>query len=364
MASRLAGKWRAVSVQSPVSRLRSFRSDAALGAIARAGEERVPNLVLYNYPSFSGAFSSLLAHLFHSRLNLPCLILPFSSVEPFRVEDFYVEGLERCYLLDLLGPRGFAVKLSQRSMCEVIGFDHRKSVLGQLKSSEDIPQRVTFNVNLGKCSSIAVYEYFSSKLADMKFPDVEDASLFNLEDQDRIQTVLRYIDDADLRTWSLPDIRAFRIGMREWHSKLNCITNPFLYEQLLEISSADLVSKGNLFISSRQIAANKLLDKVFKVRLGGGFYGECLGVRADGNPDLSDEIGKQLSIRSAAAGLRPIGVVIYMQRTNLKMCLRSTNSITDTSEVAKAYGGGGSPSSSSFIIRMDEYNQWVSMNKS
>lgn len=26
----------------------------------------------------------------------------------------------------------------------------------------------------------------------------------------------------------------------------------------------------------------------------------------------------------------------------------------------KAYGGGGSPSSSSFIIRMDEYNQWLS----
>ena len=30
----------------------------------------------------------------------------------------------------------------------------------------------------------------------------------------------------------------------------------------------------------------------------------------------------------------------------------------------KAYGGGGSPSSSSFIIRMDEYNQWLSMNSS
>lgn len=81
-----------------------------------------------------------------------------------------------------------------------------------------------------------------------------------------------------------------------------------------------------------------------------------------------------------------------MQRNNLKMCLRSIDSATDTSEVAKvciltsgiissyflywqfwekisskfpfflsmqAYGGGGSPSSSSFIIRMDEYNQWL-----
>lgn len=106
------------------------------------------------------------------------------------------------------------------------------------------------------------------------------------------------------------------------------------------------------------------MDKVFKVRLGRGVYGECLGVRADGNSHLSDEIGKELSVKSDAAGLRPIGAVVYMLRNDLKMCLRSIDSATDTSEVAKAYGGGGSPSSSSFIIRMDEYNQWLSVNAS
>ncbi|WJZ95006.1 hypothetical protein VitviT2T_013807 [Vitis vinifera] len=58
------------------------------------------------------------------------------------------------------------------------------------------------------------------------------------------------------------------------------------------------------------------------------------------------------------------GVVTYMQQNNLKMCLKSTDSATDTFEVAKAYGGGSSPSSSSFIIRMDEYNQWLSVNSS
>jgi hypothetical protein len=38
----------------------------------------------------------------------------------------------------------------------------------------------------------------------------------------------------------------------------------------------DLIAKGNSYISSQQNAANQLLDKVFKVRLGRGFYGECL----------------------------------------------------------------------------------------
>ncbi|KAK6241262.1 hypothetical protein QQP08_005968 [Theobroma cacao] len=362
MALWLGGKWRAtaLSLHAPSSWRRSFRSDAALEAITRAAEEKVPNVVLYNYPSFSGAFSALFAHLFHSRLSLPCLILPFSSVEPLRVEDFYVDGLDKCYLLDFVGLKGFASKLSQQSMCEVIAFDHRKSALPQINCSEDL--RVTFNVNLEKSSSIAAYEYFSNKLANMMSFDVKATNLLNSEDRDRVETVLKYIEDADLHRWSITEIKAFRIGLGEWRSKLNCITNPYMYKQLLEISSADVVAKGNLYISSRQIAANKLLDKLFKVRLGRGFYGECLGVRADGNSDLSDEIGKQLSLKSATAGLRPIGAVIYMQRNNLKMCLRSTDSATDTSEVAKAYGGGGCPSSSSFIIRMDEYNQWRSVN--
>lgn len=34
-------------------------------------------------------------------------------------------------------------------------------------------------------------------------------------------------------------------------------------------------------------------------------------------------------------GTRPIGAVIFMQRNTLKICLRSTDSATDTSEVAK-----------------------------
>lgn len=177
-----------------------------------------------------------------------------------------------------------------------------------------------------------------------------------------MEMVLKYIEDGDLRRWTLPDIKAFNIGLSERRSKLNCITNPFMYEQLLDISAVDLIAKGNAYTTARQNSASKFLEKVFKVRLGRGLYGECLGIRADGISDSSDEIGKQLSVKSAALGLRPIGAVVYMQRNNLKMSLRSTDDATDTSEVAKAYGGGGTPASSSFIIRMDEYNHWLSVN--
>ncbi|XP_024031742.1 uncharacterized protein LOC21397918 [Morus notabilis] len=346
----------------PFPGTRSFRSAAALEAIAKASQDKVPIFALYNYPSFSGAFSALFAHLFHSRLNLPCLILPFSSVHPLRVEDLCVEGLEKLYLLDFLGPKGFAEELSQRASCKVIGFDHRKSVLRNVPFVEDCRENLTFNVNVEKSSSVAVYEYLSAKIVETKRSDGMVVSLLKPEERDRVELLLKYIEDVDLRRQSLPDIWAFAIGIDEWRLKLNCLTNPYMFEQLLEISAADLIAKGNSYISRREKATKKLLDKAFKVRLGRGFYGECLGVRVDGNSDLVDEIGKQLSVRSAATGLRPIGAVIYMQRNNLKMCLRSIDSSTDTSEVAKAYGGGGSSSSSSFIIRMDEYNQWLSTN--
>ncbi|CAN1167433.1 hypothetical protein LINPERHAP2_LOCUS27244 [Linum perenne] len=342
---------------------RGFRSDAALEALAKAREDCIPNLILYNYPSFSGAFSALFAHLFHSRLRLPFLILPFSSsAVPFRVEDLYIEGLQRCYLLDFIGSRGFAAEIARQSLCEVIAFDHRKSTLAQVPSPENNQENVRYHVDLERSSSRAAYHYYADRLAEecKLSPKEEVGTLLNPEDQDRVEAVLSYIEDSDLQRWSLPDVKAFRIGVSEWRQRINCITNPYMFEELLEMSSADVIAKGNSYISFQRDAANKLLKKVYKVRLGRGFYGECLGVRVDGNSKLSELLGKELSVRSAAAGLRPIGAVIYTHRNNLKMSLRSIDASTDTSEVAKAYGGGGSPSSSSFMIRMDEYNQWLS----
>ncbi|KMT00937.1 hypothetical protein BVRB_9g222050 isoform A [Beta vulgaris subsp. vulgaris] len=337
------------------SSFRQLRSDATLEAIAKAAAEKTPIIALYNYPSFSGAFSALFTHLFHSHLHLPCLVLPFSSVVPFRVEDLCFEGLKTCYFLDFIGPKGFAVQLSRRTACEVICFDHRKSTFSKIPSAEDCSAKLTFHVDVGRSSSRAVYEYFSGQLECMKSLDGNGlaSSLLNSDDQCRIELLLNYLEDGDLRQWRLPDIRAFSIGISEWRSKLNCITNPHMYEQLLEMSAKELIMMGNSKLLTRKDAAKEFMEKVFKLRLGRGLYGECLGVRADSNPDLSDEVGKELSFRSAAAGLR-----------NLKVCLRSTDGSVDTSEIAKAYGGGGSPCSSSFIIRMDEYNTWRSVNLS
>jgi hypothetical protein len=156
------------SPPAPAQR-RAFRSEAALEAIrshslalkaaaaassSDADDQAGPaSLALYNYPTFAGAYGALAARLFHQRVRRRILVLPFSSVEPFRflltrispfripsapsgvnqrvrlflpwrrvllkrigpirAEDFKDAGFQTCYLLDFIGPKKFAFELSQ-----------------------------------------------------------------------------------------------------------------------------------------------------------------------------------------------------------------------------------------------------------
>ncbi|KAJ3671408.1 hypothetical protein LUZ60_007487 [Juncus effusus] len=345
---------------------RAFRSQAALDAIEsfreEGEEERDLNIALYNYPSFTGAYAALFSRLFHSKLDLPFLVLPFSSVEPFRAEDLMGCNFKTCYLLDFIGPKNLSRELSS-FIPQVIAFDHRQSTETRVRVSElgQKSPNLELCVDTCKSSAQAAYDYFSAKLIETQG---ENARLLNKEEEERIKTILKYIEDSALKKWKLSDLKYFNIGIKDLFAKLNCVTNPHVFNQLLEIDACDLIAKGKFIISSREKSAKFFVQNPFKIKLGRGFYGKCLAIRADGNSDFCHEIGLELSKRSLAAGLRPIGAVIYMQRGNLKMCLRSCDSTTDTSEIAKAYGGGGKSNSSSFTIRMDEYNLWTAANSS
>jgi len=47
----------------------------------------------------------------------------------------------------------------------------------------------------------------------------------------QVQLMLKYIENGDLRRWSLPGIRVFNIGLSEWRSRFNCISNSCMYKQ-------------------------------------------------------------------------------------------------------------------------------------
>ena len=90
---------------------------------------------------------------------------------------------------------------------------------------------------------------------------VEAANLLNSEDRNCVETVLKYIEDADLRRWSLPEIKAFRIGLDEWRSKFNCIINPNLFEQVWcsEIDSFLLLSVWLCLLGWKQTSITFLI---------------------------------------------------------------------------------------------------------
>ncbi|KAL9264977.1 hypothetical protein AKJ16_DCAP15049, partial [Drosera capensis] len=106
-------------------------------------------------------------------------------------------------------------------------FDHRKSMLKAIPSAEDCLGNVTFQIDLEKSSSRAAYEYFTKELDGNV---LDSNTLLDVKDTDRVQLMLKYIEDGDLRRWKMPDLKAFNVGMNEWRSKMNCISNPQLFD--------------------------------------------------------------------------------------------------------------------------------------
>jgi hypothetical protein len=57
-------------------------------------------------------------------------------------------------------------------------------------------------------------------------------NLFDQEDEERVSNVVEYVEDADLRWWQLPNTKEFQAALREERAKLNCVTNPHVFEQV------------------------------------------------------------------------------------------------------------------------------------
>ncbi len=55
-----------------------------VGSLSKNLRRKSPKCRVYNYPSLSKAFLTPFVLIFYSHLNLPCLIFPFSYVEPLK----------------------------------------------------------------------------------------------------------------------------------------------------------------------------------------------------------------------------------------------------------------------------------------
>ncbi|XP_024372960.1 uncharacterized protein [Physcomitrium patens] len=319
---------------------------------------RPKNVVLYHYPCPDGIFAALAAHLYHSAIGRPVSFLPNTVFEPLRVEDISTKNVETFYLLDFAGPQGFAVELAKKAK-EVVVLDHHKTALETLPPNGTGPPNLQVLLDMKRSGATIAYDYFLEKL------QVESSLQTFLQDDDasHLETLFKYIQDADLWTWALPESKQFSSGLSDCKIEYNAVKNGEVFHQLLALDPEVLIKRGKVSLQEKQKLIDLTLDRSFVVSLGQGKFGQCLAVRADAVANLRSELGNQLAAKSRDQGLRAIGAVVYVEEamndaSMFKISLRSLGSTEDTTEISQVYGGGGHRNASSFLLSVQSFERW------
>lgn len=353
--------------------------------------------VLYHYPCPDGVFAALAAHCYHKSRGLKVKFIPNTVYSPKRVEDLDTESFGIFYLLDFAGPSGFAESLAKKAE-RVIVLDHHKTALENLPTNGKGPPNLLCILDMDRSGATISYDFFSRKLQEFQhtskisegisssalpetnavdisrdngstdplceISDRETTGEFLVseeEDRIRVEKLFAYIEDADLWKWRLQDSKSFSSGLKDMELEYSFDKNSEIFDQLLSLNPTDLIRRGTKTLAEKQLLIDKTLETAFVIRLGNGQFGSCLAVEAEGVANIRSELGNQLAEKSREIGLRGIGAVVYREEgmedvSQLKISLRSIGD--DTTEISKAYGGGGHQKASSFLLNRNMFLEW------
>ncbi|KAI3849665.1 hypothetical protein MKW98_026579, partial [Papaver atlanticum] len=163
-----------------------------------------------------------------------------------------IGAVDTCYLLDFVGPKGFYVELS-KVFNRVIVFNHSK--LAKVPSNEECPDNLKLNINRFLWRMLGIRTYGNANLSN---EIGKELSLRSAAAGLRPIGAVIYMQPK--KSQDVPEEK----GASELHYY-------FVYDQLLELDPDGLITRGNAYIFSRQNAANKLVDKPFKIHLDRGF---------------------------------------------------------------------------------------------
>ncbi|KAG0581149.1 hypothetical protein KC19_4G228500 [Ceratodon purpureus] len=348
--------WRTGSSRASVTR--SWTAGRASMEGFRVVSEQSKSVVLYHYPCPDGVFAALAAYLYHNAVGRPVSFLPNTVYEPLRVEDISTENVEIFYLLDFAGPQGFAVELAKKAK-QVVVLDHHKTALETLPPNGTGPSNLQILLDMKRSGATIAYDYFLQKLQAQS----PSQSFVRDDKVPRLETFFKYIQDADLWTWALPDSKPFSSGLNDSRIEYSVTKNAEVFDQLLALDPEVLIEKGKVSLKEKQKLIDQALDQCFTVSLGEGNFGQCLAVRADSVAHLRSELGNQLAAKSRDQGLRAIGAVVYIEEalnnsSMFKISLRSIGSADDTTPISQTYGGGGHRNASSFLLPARDFEAW------
>lgn len=311
-------------------------------------------VISYHYPCPDGVFAALAAHLRFAELGVTPVWIPNTVYSPRRLQDLHLQATQTLYMLDFVGPAGFAQAAAELG-ARVILLDHHKTAFGMFEAPESQHPNLDVQLDMSRSGATISLGYFRPQVS-----------------QD-LQKLFDYVEDADLWKWKLPDSKAFHAGLGSLKLEYDANKNPSIFQQLCALQLNTVIQQGHLALKQQDELVSEAVRSAFTVQLGGSQglksrWGRCLGVRADrALSQIRSTVGNELAQASAKQGLRPIGVVAYIEeamgdRSKMKVSLRSVGD-EDTTDISQAFGGGGHRNASSFIVDTIEFESWIMMTR-
>ncbi|XP_057813124.1 uncharacterized protein LOC131027153 isoform X2 [Cryptomeria japonica] len=338
--------------------------------MSREMQESMSSAVLYHYPCPDGAFAALAAHLYFSARQKPVVFFPNTVYNPIRTEDLPLENFDAIYLLDYVGPDGFVSELSSK-VKRLIILDHHKTAMERLQANKYDGKNIVKVIDMNHSGATISYDFFAKILLSENMcsgtvttqENCQRNSLVPETDMERVGQLFKYVEDADLWRWNLPDSKAFSSGLNDMQIEFSFTKNQKLFEQLLALDPRNIIEAGRASLMLKQKTIDEALEQSYELNLGNGKFGKCLATEVGQTiSHLRSELGHQLALKSFVLNLRPIGAVVYNveeldKEDILKISLRSISS-EDTTEISQVYGGGGHKNASSFMINREEFEKW------
>ncbi len=166
-----------------------------------------------------------------------------------------------------------------------------------------------------------------------------------------VPTLLQYVQDGDLYTFSLPDSHAVLAY---------CYAQPFHFETWATLSEKlentkelhFVIERGKIYAEYFAILVEQIANKATLISFEGF---ECYLVGASGM--FSSSVGNLLARMKP-----PIGIVVNVHADMISVSLRSDISV-DVSAIARKYGGNGHPQAAGFELRWGDPVPWTVITK-
>lgn len=107
----------------------------------------------------------------------------------------------------------------------VVVLDHHKTALETLPPNGTGPPNLQIVLDMKRSGATIAYDYFLQKLSPSQtFIPADKAS--------RLEILFKYIQDADLWTWALPDSKPFSSGLGESRIEYSVPKNSAVFDQV------------------------------------------------------------------------------------------------------------------------------------